>query len=749
VAWSVFLSFGRRSPRRAVAQRKGCSDMKTSETRTRRLTGTLLAGTSALLVVVGLSLLISRFHALAQPAAEVASLVVTKTANTDVAEPGDRLTYTITIEESAPLYYATLLMTDTLPSAVTYVPDSLQRSGPGTANFSGGVITWNASTFGNDAHTVITFSVQIPPDITVPQIENTVQVTGTGQLMTVSRRTTILTGALPGSQIRSPDRDAVITQKGTLAIRGIAWLGGTVPPYLVEDPVLSVQKVSDRIYYVSWTAVVSAEHYLLQEATKPDFSVKEETVVVASTTNQLISIPTGEDGTYYYRVQAFRLGLNPSRWSNVESVVVPWMAASASLPVPTLSADLATNGPITVQVSIDDRDWDTAIVTATDWGGWDWTYDWDLPQENDVQHAIHSQASDAAGNLGPIDTITVTLRNRNYMAYFPLIFKRWPPICYPPTLNAITDPEGDGAYAVLWSYPYPSTYPQPINYTLQEATNASFTTGVQSYSPGNTTSQAISGKAPGTYYYRVQGNNTYGPGEWSNVQSVTVVPPYYFDDFSNPNSGWPQVSKTVIPETASRYRLLYENGRYRIMIDAGGPPIWFHHPDALAPYRPPTDKYCVETSVKLERGKAPYQNWNYYPYWANGGLVFGATEDNKGIYAVCLTVGGGDTMGWFITSNPVYSYPRVGCAYQGENGGGPRGGEPAGVLSISEWHRIKVGVDGNRAAVYINGVYKGSWGMSGLSGTTRVGLIGGDYEVTPVDFRFDDFKVIPNAACTP
>jgi len=724
--------------------------MKTSETRIRRLTWASLAGTLAVLVVVGLSLLLSRFHALAQPAVEVAALTVEKTANTDVAEPGDTLIYTIRIQETGP--QVTLWMTDTLPQAVTYVGGSLQLFGPGSAGFAGGVITWTSSSFGFGTSAIITFSAQISPETTVTQIENTAQVTGTGQLVMDSANTTILSGALPISQIRSPDMDAIIAQKEPLSISGIAWLSGIVPPYLVEYPTLSVQREdNDRTYRLRWTPVGSAGEYIVQEATQPDFSIQTPTVVSSYTTNLLIAKGTGQDGTYYYRVRASRDGFSPSRWSNVKSVVVPWPATLASLPATALSTDIATNGPITVQVRIDDGDWHNAIATSTTWGGWDWVYNWSLPQEDDVQHTIQSQASDAGGNMGPIDTITVTLRNMNYILYMPLLFKRWPPICYAPTLNAITDPEGDGAYTVSWSYTYPSTYPQPITYTLQEATNANFTVGVYYYNTTtNNTSQPISGKAINTtYYYRVRGNNEYGPGEWSNVQSVKVIPPYYFDDFSNPDSGWPRVSKKVIANPEARYRLNYENGQYRIRLDAGGPDIWFYQPDALAPYRPPSDKYCVETQAKLEKGRDPYQEWNFYPYWANGGLVFGATGDNKRIYAICLSTDAAG-LGWFITSNPVYEYPYTGCAYQGGSaGGGPVWGENASSLDISKWHRIQVGVDGNRATVYIDGVKKGTWNMSGLSATTRVGLIGGDYEVTPVDFRFDNFKVIPNAACTP
>ncbi len=77
------------------------------------------------------------------------------------------------------------------------------------------------------------------------------------------------------------------------------------------------------------------------------------------------------------------------------------------------------------------------------------------------------------------------------------------------------------------------------------------------------------------------------------------------------------------------------------------------------------------------------------------------------------------------------------------------GGEPAGALDITQWHLFQVSVNGEWVTVYIDGVRKGNWKMDGLSATTRVGVIGGDYEITPVDLRFDNFKVIPNVGCTP
>jgi len=517
--------------------------VKTNQkTRMGRLAGALLAATSALLLVAGLWLMFSHFQVLAQPAAETAALTVDKQANTQFAVPGGTLTYTIRIREDGP--QVTLWMTDTLPEEVTYVADSLDMFGPGSAGFADGAITWTASNFGYNNTAVITFSVEISSETTAAQIVNTAEVTGTGDLTTASETTNILSGLPPNSQIRSPNRDAVITQKGSLTISGIAWDEGIEPPYLMDDPVLSVQRQADRVYYVAWTDVVSAEHYTLQEATQPDFSDATSSVLPASSTNQLVSKDASEDDTYYYRVQASRYNLGPSRWSNVESVVVPWTAASTGLPASALSTDSAANGPMTVQVCIDEcvepANWHTAVVTATAWEGWEWSYEWPLPEENDVQHAIHTRASSAEGIFGPTDTITVTLRNKNYIQIFPLTFKRWPPVPYAPTLNDIANADQAPDYTVSWSYDDNApAVPDPTSYTLQEAKGTP--TGFVDVYSGSSTSRQFTDKEDGTYYYRVRGQNSWGPGAWSAVKSTTVRSRTFRYDFerSFAKPAWP------------------------------------------------------------------------------------------------------------------------------------------------------------------------------------------------------------------
>jgi hypothetical protein len=86
-----------------------------------------------------------------------------------------------------------------------------------------------------------------------------------------------------------------------------------------------------------------------------------------------------------------------------------------------------------------------------------------------------------------------------------------------PTLNPISNADGDGSYAVSWN-----AVAQAQTYTLQEDNNASFSSPTTRYT-GSGTSWNASGKAPGTYYYRVKASNGYGDSGWSNVESTTVV----------------------------------------------------------------------------------------------------------------------------------------------------------------------------------------------------------------------------------
>jgi thermitase len=86
-----------------------------------------------------------------------------------------------------------------------------------------------------------------------------------------------------------------------------------------------------------------------------------------------------------------------------------------------------------------------------------------------------------------------------------------------PVLNLIDNPDGDGNYVVDWSDAANAT-----SYSLQEDDNAAFFSPTTAYS-GPNSQYSVSGKGPGTWYYRVYASNANGSSPWSAIQSVTVI----------------------------------------------------------------------------------------------------------------------------------------------------------------------------------------------------------------------------------
>jgi len=559
-------------------------------------------------------------------------------------------------------------------------------------------------------------------------------------------QTTVVT-----AQIRSPSRNAYITQKSPMTIKGIAWREGAVPPYLTDDPVMSLQRLDEANYYVKWTEVISAEDYHLQEATAPSFEADVRTFDDWLTGTSRPFNKDGEEGTYYYRVQAASPDVdNLSRWSNVLSVTVP-LPAAASGEAASQAAALSADAAITVQVRIDDGSWHTATVSETAWGA-EWSYVWSpLPEGRNTQYAIQARATEGAEFDGPVDAVTVTLDNKDYVAYLPMIFKRWPPVPYPPTLAVSGLEDGvdeDGQYALSWSYSDDVlAVPDPISYTLQESTDPNFGSWTE-YPPVNNTSREFTDKDDATYYYRVRGINDYGAGEWSNIVSVAVASADFYDDFNSASSGWITHDAACCLSGCDdgidqdhpnyKYNLFYADGKYHVKIPldcrGGGNHGDTRHiyPVTFAPdFERPTTRTCIEL-------KGGFEKWD--PTWSFWGLVFAASKDKSKVWSLEVNNLGD----WAVVRRSGYDFPGPNAPWQNENRSYPvsyTGGKRWPARPAFEKNTLRARVSGDNVKLYINGVLVDELSRSEISDLNQVGIIGGDWEITPTQIGYDYFYV--------
>jgi hypothetical protein len=104
-----------------------------------------------------------------------------------------------------------------------------------------------------------------------------------------------------------------------------------------------------------------------------------------------------------------------------------------------------------------------------------------------------------------------------HRAYLPLVLRLWPPFPGTPTLQAIDNRDGDGAYDICWSAAGAATA-----YVLQEARTSDLSDATTVYT-GTALSYTADGRGAARYCYRVKARNSWGDSDWSNVESVDVL----------------------------------------------------------------------------------------------------------------------------------------------------------------------------------------------------------------------------------
>ncbi len=237
----------------------------------------------------------------------------------------------------------------------------------------------------------------------------------------------------------------------------------------------------------------------------------------------------------------------------------------------------------------------------------------------------------------------------------------------------------------------------------------------------------------------------------------------YYDDFSDPNSGW-YVGAALrhndfcdwinggygcsgLQEVAY---MTYVNGNYRFYIPLtwhGGGQVdtWFVWPVQAAPlpddFYPLPERYCVEARGRF----SSYEGVDYQPWWAHWGIVFGADEDLSELYT--FQVNANHDMAVLRYENYTYPgnrQPMDGSKVNVESALVAWSGDMKDLIPTHRYNTLKVVVRGELADVYINGRHMDSVSIRRMP-RERVGLTGGSWEVTPVQVDVDYFRY--TAAC--
>ena len=272
----------------------------------------------------------------------------------------------------------------------------------------------------------------------------------------------------------------------------------------------------------------------------------------------------------------------------------------------------------------------------------------------------------------------------------PIIMRNWPPLPGAPTLNPIV-PQGHESYDVSWTAPANATA-----YTLQEDADGSFSNPTTAYD-GPSTAWHVSGKAPGTYCYRVRATNQYGHGPWSNGRCVTVV--QLQDDFSNPNSGWPVSSDAIAS-------LGYESGEYRILVKQANYIV------RAGPGNPVSDFQC-----EADARNAAHLNGSYGIYFGSGDAGFYLYDVAYGQFRLLRYERW--TNNWATLIAPT---------------------QHSAIRTGNQTNRLKVVRQGAWITLYANGVQVGQ-AMDGTFGQGTVGIAAGGI-ADNYDARFDNFLLL-------
>jgi FtsP/CotA-like multicopper oxidase with cupredoxin domain len=262
----------------------------------------------------------------------------------------------------------------------------------------------------------------------------------------------------------------------------------------------------------TWTGP-NPTNFTIQRATNSSFTTGLTSFSIAPaarTNNQIVSPNT----TYYFRIRANNAA-GSSPWANA----VPFPIRAGSLVPTNFSVALTPLAP-------------NYRATLT------WTWTDPNPTNFTIQRATNSSfttgltsfsIAPAARTNNQIVSPNTTYYYRiraNYAAGSSAWVNASPfPITTGPSVPtnlsvALTSVTPNYRATLTWTW----TDPNPTNFTIQRATNSSFTTGLTSFSiapAARTNNQIVSPNT--TYYFRIRANNAAGSSDWANASQFPIT----------------------------------------------------------------------------------------------------------------------------------------------------------------------------------------------------------------------------------
>lgn len=217
----------------------------------------------------------------------VVDLVLTKTVTDATAAAGDTLTYTVNVVNNGPSTANNVVITDTLPSGVTFV----SGTGPGGAlTATNGLVTVNVGTLANGATTSFTVQATVNANVTTVQTNTATVTTSTNETNTANNTATAATtvdprtGQIAGRVYLDVNRNGVL-DAGDTGIEGVTVrLTGTNALGETVDVTQQTNATGDYLF-----AQLAAGTYSVVETDPVEFDDGSEnagTGAVASNTGQ-------------------------------------------------------------------------------------------------------------------------------------------------------------------------------------------------------------------------------------------------------------------------------------------------------------------------------------------------------------------------------------------------------------------------------------------------------------------------------